>query len=232
MPATLKTRLDCDIPADIVLKYGTIQPRCPSVFKVEETHIAESVEKRKHEFRTGRSLAREALEKLGIAPCAIPVGPNREPIWPAMVTGSISHCSSLGVVALGLRTVYKSIGVDIELNRPLPQNIPEMIFANQERDSKQGDTNIQNHDTLTFSAKETVFKCLFPVVGFYFDFKEVTLSFDAARRRFIADLPPRITQQIGITQLIGHYDTSETYILTIAHLELSDLKRLLCRDPF
>lgn len=220
MRAPLNALFDKDIPADIVLKSGTIQAQCASVFQVEEIHIAGSVEKRKREFRAGRSLAREALEKLGIDPCAIPVGPNREPVWPSMATGSISHCSSIGVVAVGLRTVYESIGVDIEPNEPLPQDVPELIFSNYERDSPQASTDIQNLDTLTFSAKETVFKCLFPILGFYFDFKDVSLSFDTDGRRFTAHLPPRIAEQVGRRQLIGHYYcTNESYILTLAYLE-------------
>jgi 4'-phosphopantetheinyl transferase EntD len=226
MRAPLNALFDIDIPADIVLKSGAIQTQRASMFKVEETHIAGSVEKRKREFRAGRSLAREALEELGIGPCAIPVGPNREPIWPAMITGSVSHCSSLGVVALGLRNAYESIGVDIELNKPLPQDIPELIFTNHERNSLPGSPGVQNLDTLTFSAKETVFKCLFPILGFYFDFKEVSLGFDTAGKKFTAHLPARIAQQIGRGQLIGHYHTSESYILTLVYLEAFERHRI------
>jgi 4'-phosphopantetheinyl transferase EntD len=231
MRAPLNALFDNDIPADIVLKSGAIQAQRASMFKVEETHIAGSVEKRKREFRAGRALAREALEKLGIGPCAIPVGPNREPIWPAMITGSISHCSSLGVVALGLRNAYKSIGVDIELNKPLPPDIPELIFTNHERNSLPGSTGIQNLDTLTFSAKETVFKCLFPILGFYFDFKDVSLGFDTAEKRFTAHLPGRIAEQIGRSQLVGHYHMSKSYILTLTYLEAHERQMIAQSDP-
>jgi len=222
MSGPLNALLDQDMPADIVLKSGIIKAHPESMFQVEETHIAGSVEKRRREFRAGRSLAREALGKLGIEACAIPMGPNREPIWPAMITGSISHCSSIGVVALGRRSVYEGIGVDIELDKPLPQDIPELVYTKQERNSAQGSSGIQNYDTLTFSAKETVFKCLFPLLGFYFDFKEVTLGFDTAERRFTAHLPARIAQQIGRSQLVGHYWITGGYILTLAYLKASE----------
>src|SRR5438045_3856440 len=73
-----------------------------SLFPEEAIAVERAVARRRRDFSAGRWCARQALAALGISPVAIPVGPNREPRWPAGVVGSIAHSHShcAAVVAL------------------------------------------------------------------------------------------------------------------------------------
>lgn len=58
----------------------------------EEALVARAVDKRRREFATGRDCARRALSQLGWDEVPILAGPKREPLWPAGIVGSITHC--------------------------------------------------------------------------------------------------------------------------------------------
>lgn len=217
----LQNQLVEGLPSGIVLRAATELRGRPSEFEVEEARVVTAVEKRKSEYRTGRNLARQALANLGIQPCAIPSGPKGEPHWPPGIVGSISHCKGICLAAVAHESTFHSIGVDVEVNKPLPAGIPEMIFSANEPFGHPDSCVINCLDTLTFSAKESIFKCLFPIVGFYFDFKEVSLTFHARDRRFIAKLPERIATTLGFGYLDGRYAENEDYIVTFAYLKAS-----------
>ncbi|GAA0839833.1 hypothetical protein GCM10009113_03930 [Marinobacter szutsaonensis] len=217
----LQNRLVEGLPGGIILRAATEFRDHPSEFGIEEARVVAAVEKRKNEYRTGRNLARQALANLGIQPCAIPSGPKGEPCWPPGIVGSISHCKGLCLAAVAPESTFHSIGVDVELNKPLPAGIPEMIFSAEECLRHPHPNLISCLDTLTFSAKESVFKCLFPIVGFYFDFKEVSLTFQTRDRHFMAQLPERIATTVGFDYLDGKYAEIEDYIVTFAYLKAS-----------
>lgn len=214
----LNDRLVEGLPSGIVFRAATEFRDRPSEFGIEETRIEQAVEKRRREYRTGRHLARQALADIGIQPCAIPSGPKGNPRWPPGIVGSISHCKGMCIAALASEPEFYSIGVDVELNKPLPPDIPEMIFATDEPVGPPHPSLSQCLDALTFSAKESIFKCLFPVVNFYFDFKEVSLTFHAEDGRFKAQLPGRIAAILGASSLDGKYALNDKYILTLAYL--------------
>src|SRR5947208_1552294 len=80
----------------------------------EEAYLGNVVPARRREFRAGRLYARQALRGLGIPETAIPIGPDRAPIWPKGVVGSISHSRNLCAAVVGLSADYLGIGIDIE----------------------------------------------------------------------------------------------------------------------
>lgn len=76
--------------------------------------IARSVRKRQAEFLHGRLAARAALQDLGVDACEVPIGPSREPVWPAGVVGSISHTDGIAVAAAARASNWQALGMDIE----------------------------------------------------------------------------------------------------------------------
>ncbi|MEV4420566.1 hypothetical protein AB0L40_11415 [Patulibacter sp. NPDC049589] len=64
-----------------------------SVFPEEFVAVRHAVETRRREFVTGRACAHRALAALGVPVVPIMSGPNREPLWPEGVVGSITHGS-------------------------------------------------------------------------------------------------------------------------------------------
>src|SRR5258708_38693026 len=59
----------------------------------EMATVANAVDKRRREFATGRSCARDALRELGIEPGPILAGERGMPRWPPGVVGSTTHCA-------------------------------------------------------------------------------------------------------------------------------------------
>ena len=112
--------------------------------------------KRKTEHLAGRIAAIYALREYGYK-CVPAIGELRQPVWPAGVYGSISHC---GTTALAVVS-RQPIGIDIEeifsvqTARELTDNI--ITPAEHERLAECGLT-FSLALTLAFSAKESAFK--------------------------------------------------------------------------
>lgn len=219
----VSSRIVClkHLPTGMVLEEAPITTEPPSIYAIEERLIERAVDKRKHEFRTGRRLARQALKHLDTPACALPSGAGREPIWPAHLVGSISHNASRCVVAVGLRASFDGVGIDIEADRALPPGVADMVFTEEEQRWWGAQDSISSPDTLTFSAKESIFKCLFPLVGEYFDFQDVSVQFEPGLQRFTTHLAPRLASVIHPDRLHGLYRQAEGQLLTLVYLGAS-----------
>lgn len=161
------------------------------LFAEEETAIARAVEKRRAEFATGRACARRALERLGLRAEPIPTGERGEPLWPAGVVGSITHCDGYRACAVAHAGDLVTIGVDAELHAPLPQGLIGDIARPEElpRLGELSRTEPGIHwDRLLFSAKESVYKAWFPLAEAWLGFEDATLTIDADAGTFSARL--------------------------------------------
>ena len=111
---------------------------------------------RKTEHLAGRIAAVYALREYGYK-CVPAIGELRQPVWPAEVYGSISHC---GTTALAVVS-RQPIGIDIEeifLYKPARELTDNIITpAEHERLADCG-LAFSLALTLAFSAKESAFK--------------------------------------------------------------------------
>ena len=80
----------------------------------EAAAVQHAVEKRRREFAVGRMLARAALAAIGDPPSAIPTGNHREPVWPAGIVGSITHCAGYCAAAVARDAMVVALGIDAE----------------------------------------------------------------------------------------------------------------------
>lgn len=139
--------------------------------------LQQAVAKRRAEFLAGRYVAQSALVRLMGHWSDIAVGPQRQPLWPDGVHGSISHADDLAV-SLATTAPDALLGIDVEnlltLDRceavqracTRPDELPLLHAA---------EVGYVATLTLLFSAKETLFKALFPRVGAFFDFRAAVL---------------------------------------------------------
>lgn len=135
-----------------------------------------AVEKRKVEYLAGRATAMAALAATGHAPTQIATGPNREPIWPAGVAGSITH-SKGRCAAIVTDQPGTLVGVDIEDiagGSSLDAIFKVALQPEETRLIRESDAQAVTA-TLVFSAKETLYKALFPVVQQFFGFDHAEL---------------------------------------------------------
>ncbi|MGY3438463.1 MULTISPECIES: 4'-phosphopantetheinyl transferase family protein [unclassified Marinovum] len=131
--------------------------------------LSNAVPKRRAEYLAGRVLAAQAMSCLGVDPVPVGRGSKGEPLWPAGLQGSISH--SHGTVGVWLGKGGADLGLDIEAlvdsraARAIRQTVltpGDLAVLGSEPDAKTC--------TAAFSAKEALYKALYPRVGRYFGF--------------------------------------------------------------
>lgn len=152
------------------------------LFPEEMAAIATAVEKRRREFAEGRACAREAFAALGLPAMAIPSGPDRAPIWPNGVVGSISHSSTRCVAAVARQSDgIRSIGVDIEELTPLDEAFAAEICTDVERKWLDRQPHGQRGVLLKalFSAKECAYKCQYPLTKTFLGYDAMRIELDA-----------------------------------------------------
>lgn len=133
-----------------------------------------SVVKRQAEFLAGRVLAKELLLQNGSFKNNVEIGNAREPIWPKGFIGSISHSDDVALVIISEKSNCKLIGCDIEPLVPVDviEEIKLTVLLKEELHFLYADNACKQETfTLIYSAKESLYKALYPSVGFFFDFQ-------------------------------------------------------------
>lgn len=157
----------------------------------ERRQVEGAVPARRREFAAGRRLARTALDDLGVRADSILSGPRGEPVWPATVVGSITHCAGYVGVAVGRRADVRAVGIDAEPDEPLPDGILHSI-ADPTEVAMVADLTARAPgpawDRLVFCVKEVVFKMWYPLAGSWLDFADAAVVVDPGAETFRASL--------------------------------------------
>jgi 4'-phosphopantetheinyl transferase EntD len=152
------------------------------VHREEERLIVGSVTKRQRQFRAGRNAAHAALRQLDAPGEPLLRGENRQPIWPQGFFGSISHCDDSCVAACAKHGAIVSLGLDVEPLEPLKPGLARYIETEDEQGFMQRHPELPPR--LIFSAKESLYKCYYPLVQCFFGFHSVVLDIDIPRQRY------------------------------------------------
>jgi len=149
----------------------------------------------------GRLCAAEALMTSGLDESLalnIAIGQNREPLWPNGYIGSISH-DRIGAVAIANSTSkVRALGVDVEeWGRMKPEIAEKILHQNDLRDVPGlGQNELL---TLIFSAKETLYKALYPIVQTYFGFDSASVTtIDLKRGQLTIELTRNLNHEFGV----------------------------------
>jgi 4'-phosphopantetheinyl transferase EntD len=159
------------------------------LFPEEGTIIAHAVDARRREYAAVRSCARACLGRLGYPPVPILPGAGGAPAWPAGVRGSMTHCAGYVAAAVGSAQRVSAIGIDAEPDAPLPDGVVDLVATPAEQDrlaTTQPWSDSTHWDRLLFSAKESVYKAWFPLVGEWLDPQETEILFHPQERTFTA----------------------------------------------
>ncbi|MDO8910164.1 MAG: 4'-phosphopantetheinyl transferase superfamily protein [Pseudohongiella sp.] len=174
---------------------GLFQDRTPGELGLAlPSTLDGAVQKRKAEFIAGRYCAREALAQLrgsdvtkGDTSCAdttIGIGANRTPLWPAGFVGSITHTHGYASAVVARRSKIRALGLDSEtwIGPGSAENVSRQILTRREAytDNLHLFESPLQYLTVVFSAKESLFKCLFPLVNRFFDFHAAIITPDAS----------------------------------------------------
>lgn len=153
--------------------------------------------RRREEFLLGRCAARFALRKAGLR-CDLPVlrGSWREPCWPDGFVGSITHCEEWAVAAAVRAEDVRSIGIDLENSANVAvAEIIGVVSTETERAWVLRGGDAQRKLALLFSAKESLYKALFPLCRQFFDFHAVELRWCSERDSFLGVLRTGLSEE-------------------------------------
>ncbi|MEX1236317.1 MAG: 4'-phosphopantetheinyl transferase superfamily protein [Roseovarius sp.] len=209
-----------------------VDPRTPQPahWAEEAGSIMRAVPARVQEFAAGRAAARAAMVALGRAPAAVPAGPDRAPIWPEGLVGSISHCAHLCIAALAPRVQIRAIGVDLEEAAPLDCNlIPEVCTVAERAWLACQPENARGIlARLIFSAKECTYKCQYPLTETLFDFDTLEITPDLDTGQFEATFARPVGEFAAGARLSGRFTMEDDVIacgMTLARKPRWGLRR-------
>ncbi|QBQ55221.1 4'-phosphopantetheinyl transferase family protein [Nitrosococcus wardiae] len=158
------------------------------------TSVQQAASKRQAEYVAGRICAQAAIKALQHKPVFPDMGPNRAPQWPTGLTGAITHANGQAAALVGLGHHWQGIGLDRE--RILPereaQEIAGDILTPSEKSRLDRLPGPQRGQwvSLAFSAKESLFKALFPLTHQPFYFHDAELI-DEQHIRLLTTLSDR-----------------------------------------
>jgi len=185
------------------------------------TEIARSVPKRRAEYLAGRYLAKTVLSRLGVNDYVLTSAADRSPQWPERIAGSLSHnVDSVLCAAHQCRHDGSCVGLDIETRMDVERanNLWPGIADEIEYDwlHSHNPISFASMLTLSFSAKESLYKALYPQVKRYFDFLDVRMvGLDTAQQTFtlqlLTDLSPAY---LAGRRFSGTYQLRENDITT------------------
>ncbi len=220
-PPEVEKLIEEILPADVAAVEAFDDPPEAVLHPAEAPAVTSAVDVRRREFTTGRHCARRALARLGLAEVAIPVGPNREPRWPAGVVGSITHCAGYRAAAVALDRHLASVGIDAEPHARLPDGVLDLVALPDERTRLEllaGSRPGVHWDRLLFSAKESVYKAWYPVAGRWLGFEDAEMVIEADTFTARLRVPGPDVGGVPLRTLPGRWLVRDGLVLTAVAL--------------
>lgn len=179
--------------------------------------LVDAVPVRRLHFRAGRHCALVALERLSPG---LPRGPieradSGAPVWPSDVVGSITHTHGFVSAAVGLASQVQGVGIDSEqiVSSERARAVTTRVaWSSELAHARQAGMDRLQALTLVFSAKESIFKCLYPLTGVRFYYHDARIErVDRDTRTFCARLVKALSPRFPADTVIeGRFDVTDT----------------------
>lgn len=130
------------------------------------------------DFTAGRMCARRALRELGAHGESLLAAPDRRPLWPAGIVGSITHTQGYSAAVVARVDAIASLGIDTERVGAVHPRLWPFFCTSGEVEwlwRLSADERSQAA-ALIFAAKEAYFKCQYPLVREPLGFDAVELE--------------------------------------------------------
>jgi enterobactin synthetase component D len=153
--------------------------------------LSRAVTKRQVEFVAGRVCAARAMRRLRGECHPVAIRPDRTPDWPEGLVGSISHTDGLALAGVAEARHWRSLGLDVEqeMSMELLAEVGSMVLDEAEWRHRPAGWRETAFATLAFSAKEALYKALYPLTGRMMEFRDARLL-TVARREAMLELAP------------------------------------------
>ncbi len=194
---------------------GDFEPEALS--EAESESLGRAAPQRRREFAAGRECARRALARHGVAGAVIGRGADRRPLWPSSFVGSIAHTADYAAAAVAHRKDFASLGLDVERREAVGEHLWRRIAVPAELDWIGGlpvDERV-SAATLLFSAKESIYKCVYPWLGLRLGFQDVALEVRSSGAADEGTLEVRSSGAVpALPALTARYRWDGRYVLT------------------
>jgi len=205
----LAKRIDDMFPAGVAVSFSTRCPASVSLLPEELPQTNNMVESRLEEFKHGRYCARQAMLGLGYPESPVRKRHDRSPEWPAGLTGTITHTGQIAAAALARSTDFISLGLDIEQAGELEPESLRLIVRPDETGHSDG-----AQGQVLFSIKESIYKCIHPIVHTYVDFQEMEVDLSGETGTFGAIPHSKNFDAAIIAGLEGRYCNASGLIIS------------------
>lgn len=149
---------------------------------IHEAGFQPMVAKRRNEYLAGRYCSVRCLQALNAQTTYVGRNSDRSPQWPKGFLGAITHSKGIAASMVAKKHALLGIGLDIEeiVDSNVVQEIASQVISTTEFDiiksiSKEW-MSFEQLFTLVFSAKESIFKALYPDVQRFFGFESAELQ--------------------------------------------------------
>jgi len=181
--------------------------------------LERAVPKRRAEYLAGRFCAAHALNKLGSINLSVETSCSRAPSWPIGFIGSITHTNTCALAIVASNQDIAFVGVDMEefISVDKLKGVESEIITDLEQSWLRNVPMSWDVALLiVFSAKESLYKALWPSVRKFFGFHSAELfSLDVEnnmfRMRLTLDLAPHLYKGMIID---GHYRIDNERVYT------------------
>lgn len=171
--------------------------------------------KRRTDFTLGRLAARRALGGLGVHPQSIPIGAQRQPVWPIGVVGSISHSAGVGVAVAARSEDLLGIGVDVESrDRVLSTRVARRVLTQAEQWALDESAEVP-WPLILFCAKEAAFKAVSQAYGLRFGPQDVAFE-QMSRGALIGNLS--CEKERPRRRVYSRYALTDHFVITCTEL--------------
>ncbi len=163
-----------------------VEQAVAELYPEEEAAVSKAVDVRKKEFAAGRACARKALANIGIHDFPLKKNTDGTVQWPPPAVGALTHSRVWCAAAVALRADVRGIGIDTESVSRISAAIEKKILTRSEREWIAVMPDRQRWTALVFSAKESVYKCLYTASGDRPGFLEICVSIEPGSDIFTA----------------------------------------------
>lgn len=215
-----------------LVSHFSVRPDAEAIYisssNVIKTTLSHSCsQKRKMDFVAGRYCARKAFEKLGMKnPPEIGISSDRSPMWPTGWVGSITHTNGFASAAVAQTEALQGLGIDSEriMRVKVSHEVAGIALLPAENalwnQQLKAYIPYEQYVTLVFSAKESVYKCLYPISDIFLEFNDVEVStVDLNSGEIRIKLHKHLSPDLSLWRVLsGKFKISPPFIHTVFEL--------------
>lgn len=180
--------------------------------------LRSSAVKRRAEYLAVRYAARRLLRDMD-CPGNVGSALDRAPVWPPGLCGSLSHTNGCAIAVVAPAAEGRTPGVDMEAFAPAMMKETAEVFTTPEERRRLAACGIDNETALliAFSAKESLYKALYPEVGCFFDFDAACLhEINVQEKTFTLVLTRTLSPgRVAGSRIRGYYAVLKGHVITV-----------------